>query len=116
MPQAHDPVDANRRGSRRAGLRRPCVLHLPRGESRSGMTIDVGMDGLCVLTARPIAAGTRCRVSFELPLGDNGFAIDAAVKTVYSSYGAEGFKIGAVYSEFDAAAAEALRAFLAPQS
>lgn len=112
MSLAHDPADVNRRGSRRKGLRRACVLHLANGDTRAGTTIDVGVDGLCVLTSRPVAAGTRCRVSFELPGGSGDVRIDAAVRTVYSSYGSDGFKIGASFTDVGPAMAAALAAFV----
>ena len=76
------------------------------------MTIDLGVDGLCVLTAKPVAAGTRCRVSFDLPLGATELALDVAIRTLYSSYsGAEGFRIGAVFVALDDSTAAALRSF-----
>ena len=76
------------------------------------MTIDLGVDGLCVLTAKPVASGTRCQVSFLLPLGAQEVAFSAAIKTLYSSdSGAEGFRIGAVFVALDADAGAALHSF-----
>lgn len=112
MTPEHDSGPGNRRSSRRKGLRRACVLRLAGGEERPGVTIDLGVDGLCVLTAKPVASGTRCHVSFDLPLGTTELAFSAAIRTLYSSYsGAEGFRIGAVFLTLDDAAAAALLGF-----
>ncbi len=93
---------SNRRVSRRTGLRRPCELILPDQAARQATTSDIGIDGVSFVCARPIAPGTRCRISFELPLGDRSVPVDAVLKTVYSSFcGVDGFKIGAVFTELD---------------
>ena len=112
MTPEHDSGRGNRRSSRRKGLRRACVLRLPVGDERPGVTIDLGVDGLCILTAKPVASGTRCQVSFALPLGTADLAFSAAIKTLYSSYsGAEGFRIGAVFVALDDETAAALHSF-----
>lgn len=103
---------ANRRACRRRGLRRACELVLPDKATRTATTLDVGVDGLSFLCAKPIAPGTRCRVSFELPLDARHAAISGLLKTIYSSFsGAAGFKIGAVFTELDADSAAALQEF-----
>ena len=103
---------ANRRACRRKGLRRACELVLPGQTTRAATILDVGLDGLSLLCAKPIAPGTRCRVSFELPLAARHVAVSGLLKTIYSSLcGATGFKIGAVFTELDADSAAALREF-----
>ena len=103
---------ANRRACRRKGLCRVCELILPGQSTRAATTLDVGVDGLSFLCARPIAPGTRCRVSFEVPLDARHAAVSGLLKTVYSSFcGATGFKIGAVFTELDADSAAALHEF-----
>ena len=112
MTPEHDSGQSNRRSSRRKGLRRACVLRLAGGEQRPGVTIDLGVDGLCLQSAKPVASGTRCQVSFGLPQGATELAFSAAIKTLYSSYsGPDGFRIGAVFVALDDAAAAALRSF-----
>jgi hypothetical protein len=106
---------SNRRVSRRTGLRRPCELSLPGQVTRKAITSDIGIDGLSFVCANPIAPGTRCRISFELPLADRTVAVNGVVKTVYSSFcGAEGFKIGAVFTALDDGTSAALREFSGP--
>ncbi len=105
-------LQTERRRGRRTGLRRPCTLHLSSGEQRQGMTIDVGVDGLSLYTAKPVAAGTRCELQFELPGAEAEQALRAAAKVVYSSYsGPQGFKIGAIFVALDPRTAEALLVF-----
>lgn len=104
--------DAERRRGRRTGLRRPCMLQLSGAEQRPGMTVDVGVDGLSLYTAKPVAAGTRCEVRFELPVGEATQSFSAAAKVVYSSFsGPQGFKIGAIFVALDAQTTAALLAF-----
>jgi len=113
MAHPSAPV-SNRRVSRRTGLRRPCELSLPGLVTRKAITSDIGIDGLSFVCANPIAPGTRCRISFELPLADRAVVVNGAVKTIYSSFcGADGFKIGAVFTELDDGASAALREFSA---
>lgn len=77
--------------------------------------MDVGVDGLAFLCTKPITPGTRCRISFELPLDERRVTVSATLKTVYSSFcGATGFKIGAVFIEVDEASTAALREFSNP--
>lgn len=76
------------------------------------MTTDVGADGLSFHFPKPIAPGTRCRISFELPLTGHSKPIAASIKTVYSSYcGPEGFRIGAVFTDLDPLCSSALLEF-----
>lgn len=111
MVNERDFSGAERRSGRRTGLRRPCTLLLPGAESRLGMTVDVGLDGLSLYTAKPVAAGTRCELHFELP-GQPDASFRAAAKVVYSSYsGSQGFKIGAIFMGLDARTTAALLAF-----
>ena len=111
MDNEREP-DAERRRGRRTGLRRACTVQLPGAEPRQGMTVDVGVDGLSLYTAKPVAAGTRCEVHFELPGAEAAQPIRASAKVVYSSYsGTEGFKIGAIFVALDPRTTAALLAF-----
>jgi hypothetical protein len=106
--------ETNRRATRRKGLRQSCDLVLPDQTTRRAVTVDTGVDGVSFLSSRPITPGTRCQVRFELPLPDRQVVVQGELKTVYSSYsGADGFKIGAVFSRLDENTAAALREFLA---
>jgi len=108
------PPETNRRATRRKGVRQPCELVLPDQTTRRAVTVDTGVDGLSFLSSRPITPGTRCEVRFELPLVGRQAEVRGELKTVYSSYsGAEGFKIGAVFSRLDEDSAAALREFIA---
>ena len=69
---------------------------------------------MCLLSARPIAPGTRCTITFELPVGAERIGVVATAKIVYSSYSAAGeFKIGAVFTDLDEGTALALGKFVA---
>jgi hypothetical protein len=107
------PFDRNRRASPRKAIRRAARVIV--GDStRDVQTWDLGRDGMCLVSARPIAPGTRCRVVFDLPMGGELVAVSAGAKVVYSSYSAAGeFKIGALFLDLDDTAAAALGKFAA---
>lgn len=91
----------NRRAFHRKVLRQPATVRL--GDASSAVrTWDLGLDGMCLVTTRPISPGTRCTVDFELPLQGGPRALSVAVKVIYSSYsGADGFKIGTHFTGLD---------------
>ena len=99
MSTSPTPPDRNRRAAPRKALRRDATV-VYGGASRDVQTWDLGRDGMCLLSSRPIAPGTRFKVSFDLPLGADVIGITAAARVVYSSYSAAGeFKIGAVFTD-----------------
>ena len=94
---------SNRRISARKVLRGPATVLLPGGTERVVRTWDIGVDGLSLVSPKPIPPGTRCTVSLELPGGDVARALRLPVKTVYCSLmGSEGVKVGAVFVSLDA--------------
>jgi PilZ domain. len=113
MPISPLPQDRNRRASPRKVVRRAATVVI--GDvSKDVQTWDLGRDGMCLLAARPIAPGTRCKVAFDIPLGGELVAVSATLKIVYSSYSAAGeFKIGAVFLDLDEAVATTLGRFAA---
>lgn len=91
----------NRRAARRRGLRQPATLILLPGRTSREVTLwDLGPDGLSLLSSRPVPPGSRCELRFELVLGGQAMPVHAAAKTVYSSYvGADGFRVGLVFTQ-----------------
>jgi hypothetical protein len=103
----------NRRSAPRKAIRQPAVLACG-GAPRTVQTWDLGRDGMCLLSPRPIAPGTRCTITFDLPVGAERVGVVAAAKIVYSSYSAAGeFKIGAFFTDLDEGTALALGKFAA---
>ena len=91
---------AGRRTTSRTGLRGPATVALAGGLTRGVEMHDLSLDGLSVMAARPISPGTRCTISFDLPLGEppSSRRVTAQAKAVYSSYtGADGFKVGMIF-------------------
>jgi hypothetical protein len=105
----------NRRSARRRVLRQPATLTLlPGNVSRSVTLWDLGLDGLSVLSPRPVPPGSRCELQFDLTAGGQSQQVNAAGKTVYSSYvGAEGFRIGLVFTRLPDDAAVLIERFAA---
>ena len=103
----------NRRAAPRKAIRQPATL-VHGDASRTVQTWDLGRDGMCLLSSRPIAPGTRCTITFDLPVGAERIGVVAAAKIVYSSYSAAGeFKIGAFFTDLDEGTALALGKFVA---
>ena len=103
----------NRRSTPRKAIRQPATV-VYGDASRTVQTWDLGRDGMCLLSARPIAPGTRCTITFELPVGAERIGVIATAKFVYSSYSAAGeFKIGAFFNDLDEGTAFALGKFVA---
>lgn len=94
---------ASRRLAARTGFRGRGTVELPGNLSRDVEMHDLSRDGLSVMTSKPIAPGTRCTISFELPLADQASArLTVHAKTVYSSYtGADAFRVGMTFTELD---------------
>ena len=75
---------------------------------------DVGSDGMCLLTKRPLSPGTRCATTFQLPINGAITPITAQVKVVYSSFsGPDGFKLGMVFVDLGEDAADVISQFVA---
>ena len=93
--------DPNRRAFARTVIRQPATVAY--GETTLAVqTLDIGEGGMCLMARRPIGPGTRCTVTFDVPLRDAPVEVSAALKVVYSSYlAAEQFKIGAVFTGLD---------------
>jgi hypothetical protein len=105
------PYALNRRAVPRKVLRQ--VAWIVQGDAETQVrTWDLGTDGLCLLTPKPIAPGSRIEVSFEVPLQGEPHAVTVTVKVVFSSYsGPEGFKIGTVFTHLNDEAAGIIREF-----
>jgi hypothetical protein len=105
--------EGNRRVVPRKALRQTARLVVG-DATREVRTWDLGRDGMCLLSPRPIAPGTRCNVTFDVPLAAGPMSLTAGLKVVYSSYSASGeFKIGAVFTDLDEGVALILARFAA---
>jgi hypothetical protein len=99
MSHSPSPAESNRRAAPRKALRQPATA-VYGDASRDVRTWDLGRDGMCLLSPRPIAPGTRCKLTFDVPLDGELIHVTASAKVVYSSYSAAGeFKIGAVFTD-----------------
>jgi hypothetical protein len=102
----------NRRIHPRKVLRAAATVKLPGQPSREGRTWDLGLDGMSLMSSKPIPPGTKCEVSFELPLGGNGRRVTVPVKVLYCSFcGDDGFKIGTAFGELDDVSRAAVNEF-----
>jgi len=69
---------------------------------------------MSIMSPRPIPPGTRCEVSFELPVGGKVLPVTAAVKVLYCSFsGPDGFKVGTAFGELDDESRGAVNGFAA---
>jgi hypothetical protein len=106
------PSGTNRRAGPRKILRGSAKVVLPDDRQAEVKTWDLGADGLSLMSPRPIAPGSKCRLTFEVPLRDRRSTVTVPAKVVYSSFsGPEGFKVGAVFTELDDSSAQAISEF-----
>lgn len=107
------PSDRNRRASPRKMIRGEAIV-VHGGTSKLAQTWDLGRDGMCLVSPRPIAPGTRCTITFDVPFRSERISVIATAKVVYSSYSAAGeFKIGAVFVDLADEVAQVLTRFAA---
>ena len=105
-------IPANRRLYARKVLRAAATVVLPGGAKREVKTWDLGLDGMAILSPKPISPGTRCELTFEVPQGDRSTEVNVPVKVVYCSFsGSDGFKVGVTFGDMDANAAAAIQQF-----
>ena len=106
---------SNRRLSARTACRVPASILLPSGVLLDVQMWDLGSDGASVTSPRPITQGSVVELRFELPVAAGPTTIVARSKVVYSSYMAPAnFRVGAVFTDLDAASAAAVDSFGAP--
>jgi hypothetical protein len=112
MQTRPSPLGPNRRSSRRKGLRQPAVLTLANQPPRAVTVWDLGVDGMSVLSPRPVPPGSRCELHFDLPHDGAITEIHLVGKTVYSSFmGTDGFRVGLVFLELADPCAAAIERF-----
>jgi hypothetical protein len=103
----------NRRVHARKVVRADATVRLGDATTREVRTWDLGMDGISVVSPRPIAPGTRCTLTLRLPDGSGTELVMAARAVWCSLLGPEGFKVGLVFGPLDAPVHDALARFLA---
>jgi hypothetical protein len=82
-------------------------------QSTQVRTWDISLDGMCLVTPRPMPPGRHCTVTFDVPLAEGYRTVTAPLKIVYSSYtGPEAFKVGAVFANLESDVADAISAFV----
>lgn len=91
------PTDSRRRHDR-INLSCPVQVQIKGGLERQGLVQDLSLQGLSLITARPIEPGSRCLLQFELPLPGGIRQVALPAKAVYSSYTGPGaFRIGMLF-------------------
>lgn len=107
----------NRRVHPRKVLRTAATVLLPGAATpREVRTWDLGLDGMSVVSPRPIAPGTRCTIALQLPLPASPASQELSVpaRALWCSLmGPEGFKVGLVFAPLDAATQDAIARFVA---
>ncbi|HEX2542658.1 MAG TPA: PilZ domain-containing protein [Caldimonas sp.] len=103
---------SNRRSFQRKAVRQPAtVVHAD--QATQVRTWDISLDGMSLVTPRPMPPGRHCTVTFDIPTDAGDKTITAPLKIVYSSYtGPEAFKVGAVFGTLEADVADAINAFV----
>ena len=81
--------------------------------AREVRTWDLGLDGVSVVSPRPIAPVTRCTLTLRLPDAGGAELLVPARAVWCSLLGPEGFKVGLAFGPLDASVRDALARFLA---
>ena len=103
---------SNRRSFQRKAVRRDATL-VHAEQALHVRTWDISLDGMSLVTPRPVPPGRQCTVTFDLPMADGPRTVTAALKIVYSSYtGPEAFKVGALFASLESDVADAISAFV----
>ena len=104
----------NRRAHCRKVLRTGATVFIAGTASREVRTWDLGLDGISVVSPRPIPPGTRCTILLQLPDSASAQELSLPAKAVWCSLlGPEGFKVGMVFGPLDAAVQDDIARFLA---
>ena len=77
-------------------------------------TVDISAGGLCIRSARQIAVGKECQVSFDLPVDGELHPILADIQVIYCFYTSElDCKAGVEFLNTNAAGIAKIRRFVA---
>jgi len=75
--------------------------------------VDLGVDGVSILSPRPISPGTRCVVMFEIPANGASTPVTLEAKSLHSALTGNGvFKVGMCFRDIDPDSARTLEAFI----
>ena len=113
LPQVNDPNE--RRGAPRKLLRVAATVEI---EGRSAMTVrtvEVSSTGVGLSCPINLPLGTRCRVSFAIPLAGNRIEVQGQQATVMNSVLSQhdgGFRLGCQFSGLPPALAARLQAYV----
>jgi hypothetical protein len=101
-----------RRVHPRKVLRASATVELPGAPPRQVRTWDLGLDGMSIVSPRPISPGRKCTVHLELAVAGVPAAVSLPAKSIHCSLiGQEGFKVGLVFGDLDPVGARAVNEF-----
>ena len=105
------PNASDRRAAHRKVLRQAASM-IQGDTARQVKTWDLGTDGMCLLTSKPIPPGSRRQVTFDIPLPGKTTTVTVDVKVVYSSYAGPGeFKVGTIFIGLDQEVVNTIKEF-----
>lgn len=105
--------EESRRRTPRRVLQVPAVLRPAGCAPLAVRSFDVGLSGLCVLSAVTVEVRAPCEVAFKLPSGANVMSsLQLKARIVYSILGSSGFKIGLQFEAVGQEASAALSRYV----
>ena len=106
-------MEFERRQSHRKSLHRPAKVAPEHGHVLDASTADVGTDGISIFIEESLPIGTKCLISFEIPMGGKLRKVVMVVKVKYCTCcGLDGFRIGMERVEIEKSSAETVEKFL----
>lgn len=103
---------SEQRNASRKILKVKALLNVEGLETQKARTLDVGSDGVCLVTDNPLKPGTLATVHFEIFHDGKLQPITARSKVQYCILSNEGFKVGFQFVNLDLSAMAVLSKLL----
>ncbi|MBC7500924.1 MAG: PilZ domain-containing protein [Herminiimonas sp.] len=106
-------MNQERRHVVRQYLRVNAMLHVGHAPAVAVHTIDVGLAGMALNAAHPLAVGATVQLRFDVPVDGKLESVTTDGSISYCVPAAPGFKVGIIFETLDADAKTLIVAYLA---
>jgi hypothetical protein len=100
----------------RSIFRRPAILHVSTNQTYPVKTVDISLEGICLMADLSLTAGRICSIEFNASFNQNPVLLRLEGKVAYCVLaGAAGFRIGFHLFNLDAAAKKHIEKIISMQ-